>query len=277
MTLLPAATWRLIKTPPAEGAWNMAVDEAILEAIGREEVQPTLRLYAWKPACLSLGYAQPFGDIDPDLIVAQGWQVVRRMTGGRAILHTDELTYSVIGPQHEPRLTGSVIESYQRLSKALLKALALLGLPVQATPKAGEAAGHRNTEPICFEVPSHYEITAAGKKLVGSAQARKKAGVLQHGTLPLHGDLTRIAQALAFPNEAQRQEAAERLLTRATTVEKVIERVVPWEECASAFREAFKTALNLNFEVTGLTPSESSRADELVKEKYAHPSWTERI
>jgi lipoyl(octanoyl) transferase len=277
MTSLPAATWRLIKTPPAEGAWNMAVDEAILEAIGRDEVKPTLRLYAWEPACLSLGYAQPFRDVDPTSLASHGWQVVRRMTGGRAILHTDELTYSAIGPQHEPRLAGSVIESYQRLSQALLEALALLGLPVEASSKEGDASSHRNAEPICFEVPSHYEITAAGKKLVGSAQARKKAGVLQHGTLPLHGDLTRIAQALAFPDEAQRQVAAKRLLTRATTVEQVIERVITWDESASAFSEAFKTALNLNFEVTGLTPSESSRAHELVKEKYAHPSWTERI
>lgn len=270
-------TWRLIKTNPSSGAWNMAVDEAILEAIGRADIPPTLRLYAWEPACLSLGYAQSFSDVDHNLVTANGWQVVRRITGGRAILHTDELTYSVIGPQDEPRLAGSVIESYQRLSQALLMALSLLDLPVEAARKENNTRNSTSPAPICFEVPSHYEITAAGKKLIGSAQARKKAGVLQHGSLPLYGDLSRIAQVLAFPDEAQRQDAAQRLLRRATTVESVLGRNVSWNEAASAFREAFKTALNLNFEVTGLTPAELRRADELVKEKYAHPDWIERI
>ena len=103
-------TWRLIITPPARGAWNMAVDEAILEHAGRGEVLPTLRLFAWEPPCLSLGRAQPFTDVDTERLQARGWDVVRRMTGGRAILHTDELTYSVSGPVDEPHLAGSLLE-----------------------------------------------------------------------------------------------------------------------------------------------------------------------
>ena len=91
----------------------MAIDEAILEAAGHGEVPPTLRLYSWQPACLSLGYAQPFADADQAALERFGWQIVRRPTGGRAILHTDELTYSVSGPQSEPRLAGSVLESYR--------------------------------------------------------------------------------------------------------------------------------------------------------------------
>lgn len=273
---LPQATWRLIETPSAPGAWNMAVDEAILEAIRDDRVRPTLRLYAWEPPCLSLGYAQPIGDIDQARLDKFEWQLVRRITGGRAILHTDELTYSVIGPQDEPRLAGSVIESYQRLSTALMQALIMLELPVEALPQES-TNDKQKQEPVCFEVPSHYEITAGGKKLVGSAQARKKAGVLQHGTLPLHGDLARITQVLAYPNEEKRSHVAKRLLQRATTVESVLGRRVSWEESASAFREAFKTALNLNLEVDELTSTELARADELVKEKYAHPDWNERI
>lgn len=277
MSALPDGNWRLVQTSPAEGAWNMAVDEAILESIGRDEVQTTLRLYAWEPACISIGYAQPFSDVDFEGVSQNGWQVVRRITGGRAILHTNELTYSVIGPQDEPRLVGSVIESYRRLSQALMTALEFLGLPVKAAPKDDNSGSSQNPEPICFEVPSHYEITAGGKKLIGSAQARKKAGVLQHGTLPLTGDLTRITKALKFPNEEARKEAGTRLLARATTVESVLKKKVSWGDAAQAFSEAFKTALNLNFEVTGLTPTEFKRADELFKEKYNHVNWTERI
>lgn len=272
------ATWRLIKTPPAPGAWNMAIDEAILEAIGAGAAPPTLRLYAWEPACLSLGYAQPFADVDHQKLAEHNWDIVRRATGGRAILHTDELTYSVTGPQDDPQLTGGVLESYRRLSQALLLALQILGLPAEALPQPTPPAGNnRPKEPVCFEVPSNYEITVYGKKLVGSAQARKKAGVLQHGTLPLHGDLTRITKVLAFPEEAKRQQVAERLLTRATNIETVLNRIISWDEAAAAFISAFSETLDLNLELEHLTSQELDRAEALIQEKYAHPSWTERI
>ena len=213
--------WRLIHTPPSTGAWNMAVDEAILEHIYRGEAKPTLRLYAWNPPCLSLGHAQPFKDVDVERLKSQGWDVVRRVTGGRAILHTDELTYSVTGNADDEILSGGVMESYNRLSKALLYAVQSLSLPVQVE-EANHKTASQNLNPVCFEVPSSYEITVDGKKLIGSAQARKKEGVLQHGSLPLTGDLTRICDALVFENESKRQEAKDRLLSRATTVESVL-------------------------------------------------------
>jgi lipoate-protein ligase A len=268
-------TWRLIQTPPARGAWNMAVDEAILENIIRGASFPTLRLYAWEPPCLSLGRAQPFADVDIARLESHGWEVVRRMTGGRAILHTDELTYSVTGPVDEPRLAGSILESYNRLARALLAAVHDLGLPVEM--KEGKADASGVTNPVCFEVPSTYEITVEGKKLIGSAQARRKEGVLQHGSLPLTGDLTRICQALVFPDESARETAAQRLLARATTVESVLGREVARGIAAQAFVRAFEAELGLSFESRELTESELARADELVREKYGHPSWTERI
>ena len=278
LSKLEPASWRLIISPPANGAWNMAVDEAILESIGSGEVRPTLRLYAWQPACLSLGYAQPYTDIDQNQLTKNGWDVVRRATGGRAILHTDELTYSVTGPQSEPRLAGGVLESYRRLSAALLVALQKIGLPAEALPHPKVPAANGPTqEPVCFEVPSNYEITVHGKKLIGSAQARKKEGVLQHGTLPLFGDLTRITQVLAFPDADSRSKAAARLLARATTVEMAIRQRVDWQTAAEAFCTAFRETLNLTLVADDLTPTERARAQELVKEKYAHPGWTERI
>src|SRR5512140_660191 len=109
-TLPSPILWRVVRTPAAPGAWNMAVDEAILEFAARGAVLPTLRLYAWDPPCLSLGYAQPSSDVDLETLRRRGWDLVRRPTGGRAILHTNELTYSVSGPQHEPRLAGGVLE-----------------------------------------------------------------------------------------------------------------------------------------------------------------------
>jgi lipoate-protein ligase A len=268
-------TWRLLYTPPSNGAWNMAVDESILEHINRGEAQPTLRLYAWKPACLSLGHAQSFTDVDTERVKARGWEVVRRVTGGRAILHTDELTYSVTGSTDEPVLSGGVLESYNRLAQALLFAVRELGLPVEIKEDTGHTSNMEN--PICFEVPSTYEITVDGKKLIGSAQARKKEGVLQHGSLPLTGDLTRICQALVFKNEVEREIAAQRLLSRATTVESTLGAATDWDTAAQAFVHGFEAQLGIRFQRGELSRSESERAEELVKEKYANPLWTERI
>lgn len=270
-------TWRLLITPPARGAWNMAVDEALLEAVGRAESLPTLRLYDWAPACLSLGYAQSYRDVDLHRLKANGWDVVRRATGGRAILHVDELTYSVTAPPDEPRVQGSVLESYQRLAGALVAAVRALGLPVEIEQHAQPATNASAEKgPVCFEVPSAYEIVVGGKKLIGSAQARKRQGVLQHGTLPLHGDLARITQALVFTDEAARETAAQKLLARATTVESVTGQGMAWETAAQAFARAFESQLGLKFERGELSSGEKAHAEELVQKKYGHPDWTER-
>ena len=268
-------TWRLLLTPPARGAWNMAVDEAILGHVGRGESLPTLRLYAWDPPCLSLGYAQPFADVDAARLTERGWEIVRRPTGGRAILHTDELTYSVTAPADEPRLAGSVLESYSRLAGALLAAVESLGVPVEM--KADANANHEAPNPVCFEVPSAYEITVQGKKLIGSAQARRRAGVLQHGSLPLTGDLARITQALVYADESSRLDSARRLLARAATVESVLGCAVSWDEATRAFVRAFEAELDLHLEEGKLSEGENRRAEELVRDKYDHPDWMKRV
>ena len=252
----------------------MAVDETILEGVGRGDSPPTLRLYAWEPPCLSLGYAQPITDVDIPSLLAHGWELVRRPTGGRAILHTDELTYSVIVPPDEPHVAGSVLEAYSRLARALVEALLLLNLPVEVHEKAVE--NKKTPDPICFEVPSTSEITAGGKKLVGSAQARRKEGILQHGSLPLKGDLTRILQVLAYPDEEARRHAASHLLDRATTVETALGRVISWNEAAKVFCTAFQSALDLTLQPDELNPREISRSEQLAAEKYAFPNWNHK-
>jgi lipoate-protein ligase A len=264
-------TWRLLLHPaPARGKWNMAVDEVLLESTSGGETLPTLRLYAWNPPCLSLGYAQPLTDVDLPRLHSRGWDLVRRPTGGRAVLHTDELTYSVIGPLEEPRLAGGVLDSYRRLAQALVAALQTLGLPADIEGESRTGAG-RNANPVCFEVPSTYEITVSGKKLLGSAQARRKDGVLQHGSLPLTGDLSRILQALSYPDEDARTRAMSRLLDHAATVESLLGHPVTWDEAAQAYIQSFRKVLDLDLQLGELTPRESSRAAELAEIKYAHP------
>lgn len=274
-----SSDWRIIYDRPAGGAMNMAVDEAILESVVNGSSLPTLRLYAWEPPCVSLGYAQPVSDVSIEELTKRGYELVRRPTGGRAILHTDELTYSVNGPQDEPRLAGGVLTSYNNLAQALLFALRSLGIPAVSEQRsaANPKLESNKNNPVCFEVPSTYEITVGGKKIIGSAQARRKGGVLQHGSLPLNGNLIRLIEVLNFPNQKSREAAAARLLKKAATIQDVSGDQVSWDTAARAFEDAFSSALNLNLMVENLGNKEKMRAEELIEEKYKNPEWINRI
>lgn len=266
--------WRAIIHRPANGPTNMAIDEAISEAVGKGLTPPTLRFYAWDPACLSLGYSQPIADVDVDRLARRGWDIVRRLTGGRAILHVDELTYAIAAPMDDPRVAGVVVESYRRLSQGLLAGLECLGIPVHAD-KAVEGA-HGFKGPICFEVPSDYEITVNGKKLLGNAQTRRGTVVLQHGALPLYGDLTRICDVLAFDGETERETARRRVLERAITLEEALGERHSMVRVVGSLMAGFAEALNLSLEESQLTGWEQVRAKELRETKYATPAWTQR-
>jgi lipoate-protein ligase A len=154
----------------------MAADEAILETAARGQSNPALRLYAWSPPCLSLGYAQPISDVDLDQLSSLGWDLVRRPTGGRAILHTDELTYSVIAPLSEPRVSGSVLDSYQTLSQALLRALWQLGVPAQSLEKKDGNFRLWKSEPrmlrSALKLRNYCKWIEAGRKRSGSPETR---------------------------------------------------------------------------------------------------------
>lgn len=277
----PRATWRLLSSPFADGPQNMAVDEAILLTVAEGAAPPTLRFFGWEPPCLSLGYAQSAAEVDFDQLRRLGYGLVRRPTGGRAILHTDELTYSVIAPMDEPRVHGGVVESYQQLSAGLMRGLVQLGLSARAdkTYAANDAAVPKG--PVCFEVPSNYEITVGmgsePRKLLGSAQVRKHGIVLQHGTLPLTGDIGRICDALVFASEAERQPARERVRQRAATVAEVMGAAVTWQEAAEALAAGFAEALNLELVEATLSWREQELAGRLRAEKYATEAWNCRV
>jgi lipoate-protein ligase A len=268
----PPADWRLILSEPLSGPENMAVDGAILEGIERGSSPPTLRLYRWDPPCLSLGYSQPFQDVDPVRLRERGWDIVRRPTGGRGILHTDELTYSVIGPRKDPRLEGGLMDSYQRLSRALFQALRYLGLPVEIHAGKDPEAYH---QPVCFENPSDFEITAHGKKIIGSAQARKKMGILQHGSLPLGGDLTRITEVLTYSSKEERQRAARTLNQKAATVESILGSEITWDQACQAFISGFQETLNLKLIPGKLDNPEQDLIDQLITTRFGSSAWTE--
>ena len=269
----PRATWRIVLDGEADGATNMAIDEAILTAVVEGTSPPTLRFYGWSPPCVTLGRSQPMADADLEFCRVAGVDLVRRPSGGQAILHTDELTYSVALCQADPRAVGGVLESYRRLSDGLLAGLQRLG--VEAIQAVKKKQPLDEPTPVCFEVPSDYEITSCGRKLVGSAQWRSRGGVLQHGTLPLYGDLTRIVDYLVFTNEAKRIRKRS-LHNRALTLEESLGRVLPFRRVAAALAEGMAEALNLKLEPGELTDRERTLAAELRRTRYADASWTAR-
>jgi lipoate-protein ligase A len=254
----------------------MATDEALLEAVEAGNSPPTLRLYAWEPPCLSLGVAQPAADVDLVALRRAGWDLVRRPTGGRAILHTDEMTYSIVAGIDDPLVAGGIVPSYRRMSRGLLAALAELGLATRATKGEGHDPGPSGN-PVCFENPGAYEITAGERKLIGSAQVRRKRGVLQHGTLPLRGDLGRICRVLSFDSPQARQAASERIRSRAATVESLLGNSPAWSTVAEAFKVGFEQALGIVFEPSQPTDKEREMANALVDERYGREEWTFRV
>lgn len=267
----PSAAWRLILEPhPQAGALNMATDEALLREVAARRSPPTLRLYAWTPPAMTLGRGQSFADADVAALDADGVTLLRRATGGTAVFHEDELSHTVAATNDEPRLTGSIAESYRGLSAALLYALERIGLRNAAASAHVEGRGGPRS-PVCFEIPSDYEITVGKRKLFGSAQMRIKGGILQHGTLPLSGDIARVGDYLtAHP-------PADRIRAHALTLRDALGYAVAWRDMADALVEGFTATLNLDLIPAPLLPAERRLIDQLVVEKYTNLAWTEKI
>jgi lipoate-protein ligase A len=253
----------------------MAVDEAIATLSARGDSPPTLRFYQWRPAAVSLGRHQPVEDIDLLRLQDRGWDIVRRPTGGRAILHIDELTYSIAGPATTPQLQGPVLDVYNLISHGLLLGLRRLGVSAEKAP-ADKRAG-QDVSAACFEVPSAYEISVGNQKLIGSAQRRAGGYVLQHGSLPLHGDITRLVDVMAFEDESQRKSFRAHLAERATTLAAIAQRTVTFWEAAAVLLDGLNTVLEVDFEESELSPAELSLARQIEAEKYGSEAWTRRV
>ena len=183
--------WRLILEPPLTGRENMEKDLELMGDVSMGDSPPVLRLYRWSPPAISLGYFQDQEEVvDLKACREAGIDVVRRPTGGRAVLHDHELTYSIIVPEVHPFINnGGVMDAYRAISRGIVAAFNLLNITASLTP---EAEGQGGLAPgSCFDTPSAYEIKVEGKKVVGSAQLRRDGIVLQHGAIiyKLQGEL----------------------------------------------------------------------------------------
>lgn len=268
--------WRVIVEPDfRSGQDNMAVDVAILEAVSSGLQPPTLRLYGWKPMCVSIGYGQRIRDLDMNSLHNHGWHLVRRATGGKAILHGDELTYSLSLPRAHPLAAANAVESCRRISRGLLQALQELGLTAQSEHQ-GAGLNAETRGPVCFNIPSHYEVTVERRKLIGSAQLRRKGGVLQHGAIPLRGDIARICDALNFDSPRARQLEKQKVRRHAATLADVLDEPPAWDAVALAVERGFCRQFDLEMTSGKLSDAELRRRDALLDERFANPDWTNK-
>ncbi len=224
---MPRSRWRILHTPAAGGAQNMALDEALMSR-ARETGEWTLRVYSWSRPTVSFGRNEAARrHYDADRIRARGYSVVRRPTGGRAILHDREITYCVTAPVSD---AGDLRESYERINRLLVAGLARLG--VDARIAARETRGAMPGPAPCFNEPWAGELTLDGRKLAGSAQWRSNGAMLQHGSILVEDDqsvLTRLRTDALSPIPAPATLAA--ALGRAPSAEEL------HDALASALRE----------------------------------------
>ncbi|RPI00582.1 MAG: lipoate--protein ligase family protein [Ignavibacteriae bacterium] len=251
--------WRFENTGFRSGVFNMEYDMALARALVDGTGYPTIRVYGWQPPALSLGWNQSRNEIDLVKVSEAGIGVVRRPTGGRAILHSEELTYSIVMRVKEK----NVFAVYDEISRALVAGLKVLGAPaVIEKNQPNFPSLYRTKSAIaCFSSTGRYEIKCQGKKLVGSAQRRYAAGkgeevVLQHGSILLGPDHKRLVDFLFLDREGQDVEMRKELDEKTTHLSAVLDRDVEFEETAAAILQGFRNVWSIEPEVIPLMNEE---------------------
>lgn len=254
--------WRLIDTGPLDGAFNMAIDEALLDTFDPGKSTPVLRLYGWSPPALSLGRFQDAGKVlDLTRCKAGGVPVVRRITGGGVIYHADELTYAIVcGPQHLPEKT-TIKESFRFLTGFLLSFYRELGIPaVYAADVPGNMSRLGKPTPLCFAGRESYDIQVDGRKIGGNAQRRLRKAIFQHGSIPLRD---RVETGIGFLREkpsGQDLSVADLSMLGVNIPEEVLKK---------RLAAAFAGGIGGNLVPSEMTAAERERAEFLIRGKCA--------
>jgi len=258
-------TWRLIEDGPVDGKLNMAIDRAILTACERGQAPATLRLYGWEKPTLSIGYSQnKLRDVDTVQCERRNIPIVRRFTGGRALLHQYELTYSLVAPIPHPRFPGNLAGAFGAVSKAVIFSLEKADVPrpeISGIDKRSLGNGNKRS-PACFSTPNHWEITVKGKKLAGSAQRRLNGAFLQHGSILLDWDPELAHSLLRYSSESEQAQGLKSLIFSTLTLKEALPIKPEWGEVAHYFVEGFQQTFPGYWKPETLNSFET----ELVKE-----------
>jgi len=252
--------WRLINSPPSDGFTNMAVDEAIFKTVSAGSAPPTIRFYTWAPPAVSVGYFQNSpGDVDLAACREMGIDVVRRLTGGRAVFHDRELTYSVTCPDNVPTFPDDILGTYKIISSCLVYGLNSIGLNASLTSPMKKIV--KDSPSACFTSPSHHEIAIDGKKLVGSAQRRGEGGFLQHGSILIEFDGERLRKVL--PGTVGLECVTSIRDHSNIDIHSLVCRII----------EGFEKGLGISFSNGDMTDEEAALSRRYRKERYSRDEW----
>ncbi|MFD2617824.1 lipoate--protein ligase family protein [Terrilactibacillus laevilacticus] len=265
-------TWAFIDSGINTPEYNMAMDECLLEWHSHGELPPIIRFYGWNPPGLSVGYFQKVEKrIDKEAVEQNGFRLVRRPTGGRAVLHDDELTYSVIVSEDHPEMPKSVTQAYRVISEGLLNGFRNLGL--QADFAIPEGKTGQTSSAVCFEEPSWYELIVDGKKAAGSAQTRQKGVILQHGSIPLSINENELFSCFIYPNDRVKERAKRTFKDKAVAINHLMEKKVTLDEVKSAFYRGFEEGLHIQLQPYKLTKEQLEKIEDLAENKYKTDAW----
>lgn len=270
--------WRFIDFAYNSPAYNMALDEAIMDWHSQGLFPPTIRFYGWNPPTLSIGYFQKLeSEINVEKVQEYGYGLVRRLTGGRAVLHDKELTYSVIVSEKHPIMPKTVTEAYRIISQGLLEGFRELGLNTYfAIPQTAEEKEKLKNprSSICFDAPSWYELVVEGKKVAGSAQTRQKGVVMQHGSILIDLDVDKLFELFIYPNERIRERLQQNFKNKAIAINEITNSKNTLNDVRNAFKLGFEKGLNIKLEPYQLTTEENNYVEELATKRYRNDQWT---
>jgi lipoate-protein ligase A len=248
--------WRLLKTGHSNAFYNMALDEAILEARGDDRVPPTLRLYGWSPPAVSIGYFQKVSeDVRVQACDDLGIDIVRRITGGGAVLHDKEVTYSLIASETGDSIPLGLEESYRMICTGIREGLKSLGFDTDL---------------------SGNDIVVGSNKISGNAQKRSSGVVLQHGSIFLDADRERMLSVLNLEREKMNRGNTCMLKGRMTSLREISGKSYDFQVVSDHLLRGFGLALGVRFRNERPSKEEVDRAMELARAKYASPEWNGR-
>ena len=249
--------WRLLQTGFNNAFFNMAVDEAVLINCSRGKVPPTVRFYGWNPPAISIGYFQSLEDeIDLDFCEKIGVDYVRRITGGGAVFHDTELTYSIVVPESHHSVSKNIMDSYGRICGAVIRGFGFLGIKSSYAPI--------------------NDIVVDGCKISGSAQTRKMRTVLQHGTVLMDVDVDRMFSLLMVPSEKIRDKLISDVKQRVTSIKKVLGKEIVFDEVAIAMKKGFEEEFDVELVEGSLTDVEFAMAKKIENDRFSSKDWNYR-
>ncbi len=262
--------WRLIDSGFNNAYYNMALDEAVLRSAISGDSPPTFRFYGWQPAAVSLGYAQDIGKgLNLAACQRRGLDIVRRLTGGRAVLHQHELTYCIIVPLNFFKETG-VLASYRIIAGALIQGLSYLGLELRLV--AGRTGDRANKTANCFASPSWYEITVKNRKIIGSAQRRIKSHIMQQGSVLLDINYSLLAEL--FENEkTPLKQMISQAQSKMAGLNEFADKKISISQLKQEMIKGFSKSLGIEFVKAEPYIYEIELGKELAEQKYSNLNW----